>query len=161
MCLLRLWKQLGPFAISSTCTVSEEWAAVWGWKRLFYLNFIRQAQVRADEIAVVKGSNPTLTITPKNGRKKTDHCELNPSGICEGAAQVDSLAGIRRHLWFHLHPLTRRPWEKQRNGRRNINVRLPETSRGDKEREKRNPVGTQSPKKWGQCGNVWYNRGQH
>lgn len=45
----------------------------------------------------------------------SDHCELNPSRISKGTAQVDCLARIRRYLWLHLHSLGWRSWEKERN----------------------------------------------
>lgn len=79
----------------------------------------------------------SLGVLRSNQKKKkttaswlcvSDHCELNASGISEGTAQVDCLAGIRQHLWLHLHSLTCRSQKKQR--KRNINVSLQERREG-------------------------------
>ncbi len=71
------------------------------------------------------------------------HCELNPCGISEGTAQVDCLAGIGQHLWLHLHPLTRRSWEKQKKDTLMSGVSfLPKLEEGSRERQRRNRVGS-------------------
>lgn len=34
-------------------------------------------------------------------------CELGVSSVDKLTAQVDRLGGVRLHLWYHPHPLTR------------------------------------------------------
>lgn len=98
--LFQFWKQnVAPSNLNKLyCVKSAKWLQIWDQTDIFIRISYHITSLKLIWVWWKKKEDVLWLWV-------SDHCELNPSGISEGTAQVDCLARIWQHFWLHLHSL--------------------------------------------------------